>query len=410
MTRLFVTTNGPGEVMGWLRPFLRALYAEQPDLDVTAVVLPCAYATGHESQLVKQLFPRAAVIDPAAYGRFLIGRNVRGMQPGPGFIQYLGGDLFHAVTIARRLKLTALTYKFSKRSYRHIFQRFYALDEDNAHELRDSGAPPDCVRVVGDLVADAVLGSLSDGGRAREPGGVCILAGSRPYEVRFLTPFFVAIATHLHALRPSVPITFVVSPFTSDDELRSGVEQSGDPKLYGVAGRYDAAAHAIDVDGARFAVDRSSDYATMAGADLVISIPGTKCVEAAVLGRPLLVVIPMNRLDEIALNGPGAYLHRVPFIGRPLKTWLARRVASRYQFLAQPNIDAGQMIAPEIRGILRPEEVAQQAAALLDKPHELRAMGRRLAALYEKDAGAAARMAADLLQLARREPAALSPV
>ena len=40
MTRLFVTTNGPGEVMGWLRPFLRALYAEQRPNETIRVIRP----------------------------------------------------------------------------------------------------------------------------------------------------------------------------------------------------------------------------------------------------------------------------------------------------------------------------------------------------------------------------------
>jgi lipid A disaccharide synthetase len=245
---------------------------------------------------------------------------------------------------------------------------------------------------------------------APRKGGVCILSGSRPYEVRYLTPFFIAIARRLRALRPSVPITFVISRFTTDAELRAGVEHAGDPKLFGVAGRYDAAHSSIEVDGERFAVERSDDYSAMGAADLVITIPGTKCIEAAVLGRALLVVIPLNRLDEVAMNGVAAYLHLIPLAGRPLKNWLGRAVARRHRFLAQPNIDAGRMIAPEIRGILRPQEVAEAAAALLDRPDELHAMGSQLAALYDQDAGAATRMASDVLQLARREPAAVLPV
>ena len=72
---IFITTNGPGEVMGWTRPFVRAIYKRHPDAALTIVVLPCAYATGHEVQMLHRLFPAAQVIDPRGYGRFLLGRH-----------------------------------------------------------------------------------------------------------------------------------------------------------------------------------------------------------------------------------------------------------------------------------------------------------------------------------------------
>src|SRR5579864_3366692 len=131
---LFVTANGPGEIMGWARPFLRTIYERDPQGRVTVVVLPCAYATGKESYLLRSMFPKAQVIDPHAYGRFLIGRRVAGMERSSGVLQYLGGDLFHAKMIARRLGLRPMTYKFTRRSYSKLFERFFALDEHNAQE------------------------------------------------------------------------------------------------------------------------------------------------------------------------------------------------------------------------------------------------------------------------------------
>ena len=128
-------------------------------------------------------------------------------------------------------------------------------------------------------------------------------------------------------------------------------------------------------------------------------------MEAAVLGRPLLVAVPLNRVDEIAMNGIAAYLHRVPLIGRPLKRFIAYRVASRVPMWAQPNIDAGRMVAPEVRGILAPVDVARAADDLLDDPAGLVEMGKTLAGLYAQDAGAAARMAEEVLSVAARVPA-----
>jgi hypothetical protein len=69
---------------------------------------------------------------------------------------------------------------------------------------------------------------------------------------------------------------------------------------------------------------------------------------------------------------------------------------------AQPNVDAGRFVAPEVRGILTPHEVAVKAAELLDDPHAMRVMGETLSDLYAKDVGAAQRMAAEVLALAEK--------
>jgi lipid-A-disaccharide synthase len=354
--------------------------------------------------MLRSLFPNATVLDPHAYGRFLLGRHVSGMERASGLLQYLGGDLFHAKTIARRLGLRAMTYKFTKRSYAKTFERLYATDEGNAAEMRGMGAPPDRVRVVGNLVADAVVGSLDR--LPPPPGtgeGICILPDSRPYELRHLTSFFLAAACELVRLRPGTKITFVVSPFNSDEELATAIERPADPRFHGVSGRFDAQARSITVLGNTFGIDRSPDYQAVASSQLVISIPGTKCMEAAVLGGAMLVVVPTNRVDEIAMNGILGYIHRVPLIGLPIKRWVAYKVADRIKFFAQPNIDAGRFVAPELRGILQPIEVAQKVAAMLGDPHELRLQGETLAALYAPHVGAATRMVDDVFAFAGRD-------
>jgi len=386
--------------MGWARPFLRAVLAREPETEITLVLVPCPYATGREAAQAKAMFPNAHVLDPKAYGRFLVNRRVEGMHRGAGVLQYLGGDLFHATTLAKRLGLTPLTYKFSRRAYSPSFQRFYALDEDNARQLRGAGAPPERVRVVGNLVADSVLGSLDE--PLSPPGvgnGLCILPGSRPAEIKSLVPFFLAVAHDLARRMPDVPVTFVVSPFNADEQLGEALARKPDPKYGGIQGRITADGSAIEGDGVRVALDRSGDYGAVSRAQLIVTIPGTKCLEAAVLGRPMLVLVPLNRPDEITLNGLGAYLHHVPFVGRPLKRWLVRKVERGFQFVAQPNIDVGREVAPEMRGVMMPSDVVDRVCDLLARPGDLRSMGETLSKIYASHAGAADRMAADALSV-----------
>ena len=61
--RIAVTANGPGEVAGWVRPLLRALYRRRPDLEALVFLVPDDYATGFEAKIVRDSFPQARVFD-----------------------------------------------------------------------------------------------------------------------------------------------------------------------------------------------------------------------------------------------------------------------------------------------------------------------------------------------------------
>ncbi|HEY7993084.1 MAG: hypothetical protein ACHQY2_00040 [Candidatus Eremiobacterales bacterium] len=402
--RLVVTTNGPGELMGWARPFLRAVYRKAPDARVTVVFVPCPYATGREAELTSSMFPTADVVDPKGYGRFLLRKAVKGMERGGGALQYLGGDLFHATTIARRLGVKPMTYKFTRRSYCQSFVRFFALDERNAAELRRAGAPPDRVKTVGNLVPDAVFGSLSAPPDDRRGDGICILPGSRPMEIKHALPFFIAVARSIRRRKPGIAITFVLSPFNGDDELRAALEARPDPRMGGMGATLAGDGRSVEADGERFMLDRSVDYRALSATRLVLTIPGTKCIESAALARPMLVVVPLNRADLIVMNGVAGYLHLVPLVGRPLKSMIVRAAERRFRFVTQPNIDADREIVPEMRGVLKPDDVAATASLMFDDDAGLATAREALGRIYARDAGASDRMAAEALAVAADEP------
>jgi hypothetical protein len=64
---------------------------------------------------------------------------------------------------------------------------------------------------------------------------------------------------------------------------------------------------------------------------------------------------------------------------------------------AQPNIDTGEQLMPELRGTLMPAEVARRIAAYADDDAARATASLRLRALYADHAGAAERMARSLL-------------
>jgi hypothetical protein len=404
--KIALTCNGPGEFSGWFRPLLRALYEADPALDATVFFVPDDYATGREADVAREVFPQLRVFAPREYLRFAFGGNLADAPRSVDLVQYLGGDLMHAARLHGRLGGRARSYKFWSRSYRRMFERVYAVDSANETALRAQGVAGTHIEAVGNLVVDGVLGEVD--GRfgthddaAIPEGGVLVLPGNRRHEIASLVPLFLQMAVHLQRLNPNLPIAFGLSPFTTKAELERALATGGHRLFWGARGTV------VEEDGrlwltpmagaARIPVVR--DAMRHAGrAKLVVTIPGTKCIELAALGVPTIVCTPLNAPELAVVNGPFQYIDRLPVLGVALKRAAVVAVNNRFRFTAQPNIDAGEMLMPELRGTLTPGRIARAAAAYAADDAAREADAPRLRALYAAHRGAAARMASSLLE------------
>jgi hypothetical protein len=401
--RIAFTANGPGEVAGWFRPLVRRLYEHDPELDVYLFCVPDDYATGYEAELARRIFPSAHVYDPKTYVRVALGRSVPGLPDRVDIVQYLGGDLMHAQRIHARLGGVASTYKFSKRAYSKRFARFFAVDEKNVEQLLAWDAPADRIVRVGNLAID---GALLEAQQPLEPGapngGILVMPGSRGYEVDNLIPFFFTMGLRIRHERPDVPIAFGLSPFTPLADVRAAIEGGGHPRIWAQRGRLieeDGRAYLESNDGAvRFPILRNA-LAAAQRARLVVTIPGTKTHELAVLGVPMITITPLNAPEMITFNGPLTYLDRIPLVGVPLKRAVAVNLSNRHQFHTQPNIDADESLICELHGTVTPGRVGRVALERLDDAAWLARSRERLAALYADYVGAADRMAESLIDL-----------
>jgi len=402
--RIAITANGPGEVAGWLRPLLRSLYRLRPDTEAYVFLVPDEYATGFEAQTVRTLFPQARVYDPKTYVKFALGRKPEGVPDRVDLVLYVGGDLLHAARLHARLKGKAATYKFSRARYRTLFDRAFAVDARNAEQLRKWGTPPERICEVGNLAID---GALLEAQAPLEPGtpddGILIMPGSRPYEVANLVPFYFTAALRMLRERPTLPLAFGISPFTPRDRLRAAIECGGDPRVFSRRGRL------VNAEGRSYLESLEGDVripvvdnalAAATRARMVLTIPGTKTIELAVLGKPALTITPLNAPEIITFNGPLTYLDRIPLVGVPLKRAVAVGVSKRFQFHTQPNIDAQEMLVCEIHGTVTPGRIARLALDRYDDTAWIASAGTRLRQLYFGHAGAADRMAGELLALA----------
>ncbi|MBV9973443.1 MAG: hypothetical protein JO135_08920 [Candidatus Eremiobacteraeota bacterium] len=408
-TTIAITCNGPGEFAGWARPLLVRLFEHAPQLDVHLFFVPDDYATGREPDVARALFPQATVYDAKTYVQAALGRKIRGIPSSFDFVQYLGGDLMHAARLAKRFSARALTYKFSRPRYRELFIRAFAIDMANVQQLVRWRVHRDRIVLAGNLAIDGAL--LEAGTRDEEAArdGILIMPGSHRAQVAQLYPFFLSVATRIRAKRPHLRIAFGVSPFTPLEEVRAAVQGGGDPRFFASPG------DVIQNNGTAFLCDAEHQtrfpvvfnaLAAAKSANLALTIPGTKTIELAALGTPMISCATTNAPEMIAINGPLTYLDRVPFVGTSLKRAAVMAAGKRFPFLAQPNIDVQGPLIPEMRGTLMPGQVARVALRYFDDTSWLHESRARLQSLYSEHVGASDRMARGILECAALQKAA----
>jgi lipid-A-disaccharide synthase len=253
----------------------------------------------------------------------------------------------------------------------------------------------------------AIDGALFEAGLAPEPGtpadGILIMPGSRSYEIENLVPFYFATALRMLRERPELPIAFAISPFTSRGQVRSAIEGGGHRLIFGRRGRL------VTEDGQDFLETDEPNVripvltnalAAARRARLVLTIPGTKTIELAVLGKPALTITPLNAPEMVAFNGPLTYLNRIPMVGVALKRAFAVSVSRRFPYHTQPNMDAGSALIREVHGTVTPGRIARVALEAYDDRSWITSAGEALSELYRDQIGAADRMADSLLRLA----------
>ncbi len=141
----------------------------------------------------------------------------------------------------------------------------------------------------------------------------------------------------------------------------------------------------------------NSALAAAVRARLVLTIPGTKTIELAVLGKPAIAITPLNAPGVVTINGPLTYLDRIPFVGTPLKRAVAVGVSRRFRYHSQPNMDAGTTLIREVHGTVTPGRIARVALESYEDRAWLASAGGALARLYRDHVGASDRMAEALL-------------
>ncbi len=400
--RLAVTCNGPGETAGWLTPLLHSLYAQRPGAQVHVFFVPDDYASGHEPGYVRSTFPQTVVYDPKTYLKIALGARVDGVPEGFDVVQYLGGDLMHAARLHKRFGGALATYKFSRQRYALATARAFAVGEANERELQAEGIPRGKIQRVGNLAIDGALAQAALPAEFEGELDVLFMPGSRAREVQQMVPFFFTAALAMLREQPQLRIAFGIAPFTPLDDVARALERGGDPRMFAKRGALLDEGGALFLHsaegGQRFPVVRNA-VAAAARSRLAVTIPGTKVIELAVVGTPVVSCTPLNAPELIVINGPLTYLDRIPLLGPAVKRAAVLTYSRRFTYHTQPNMDAQRPLVHEIKGMLTPGRVARVALERLADEAWLASSAQALRSLYREHVGASVRMAAGILML-----------
>ncbi|MFA4843585.1 MAG: hypothetical protein WC632_01380 [Candidatus Margulisiibacteriota bacterium] len=356
---VILVANSPGELSALVKPVAAELSRDK-NKHVILVLTPCQYTSGRELEFVKGLKGIDRVVTAAEYKNWAL-LNKKPVQlelAGKGVVLYLGGDLAHAMVVAKKTKYPAYAYLGEHLGWKNFYRKFFVPDQ-GAYDKFKPKAKKGQLRLVGNLMVDSVT-DLPKWQPARDV--ITFMPGSRQWEIDYMTPLYREIMPLIKRHYPGARFQLVSSPFVK--------------------------AHPIP--GAKLV-----NYEDIGNSELVITIPGTNTALLAARGLPMIVLFPLNNPEAIPLEGLADLLGKLPVMGRAFKKWLARTVDRRTKFFALPNQKAGREIVPEIRGLVEPLGVALSAVSLL-KDHGRRAKMSRELVSSLGPAGAAKRIVEEI--------------
>lgn len=388
MNTLFVLSNSPGEIAGWMGPVAKAA-AERGGIELKAVTLPCPYASGREAQCAL-VFP--CVTEALSFREAIAEKRREGEKIS---VLQLGGDPFFGYALSKKLRAPWTIYT-SRPRWRRSVTRYFIPDEAAEKRFRKAGVPETQWLKTGNLMLDSVprvteeqkKAFLSEWGLEKGPV-IAFMAGSRPFEYETAFPFFVQTALLLRESFPEWQAVLPVAPTVEQGRLEVSLESAGF--------RLEKENKALCVKAGSHGIPllREGQYEALAAASLIVALPGTNNLQAAALGTPLLMAAPLNKAEEIPLDGLAGDIPLSWPGMRRAKKQLVHWYNGREKYLSLPNRLTGERLVPERRELMTPESLCLYVGEYLKAP-ELR---EKIAEGYSRldlTKGAAAKIVAAL--------------
>lgn len=376
-----IISNGPGELATWVRPVVGVLRRDLPHVHLRIALVPCPYASGQEAESIASWNLDIEIWRPhETQRRLLLGPLP---ERTPGAVLFMGGDQAFGVLMAKRLRQPLFVYTETTGRWSPFVTRFLSADANVSARLQQKRVPASKVALVGNLMVDAVRRDLDPHQTRRVLGlnpdslVVGLLPGSKPFKVKYMTPMLLRVAELMAQANLDLRFVLHQSPWTPLEQI---AEAASSDRLASVTGgttaklaTNDDRAVLVTPHGVQVRI-LAPEYhlGGLAIADLALTVPGTNTAELAILGVPMVVLLPLNKPEEIPLDGLAGQIGNLPVVGKWLKRKAVEAVARRTTLTALPNLRAGRMITPELLGVFPPETVARTALDLLADPERRR--------------------------------------
>lgn len=402
LKHLFITANSPGEVAGWLAPIVKALRRRNPRCRVTVILLPCPFATGSEERVLREDLGIDEIIPARRYLSLFFTDRAYWRDAA---LIHLGGDLMYSSALLWRWGIPAWSYLWGRKWWDRFFQGYFIKNENHLEWMAKHRLPLKKAILTGDLVVDDAFCHMEEylqthAPLPQDPHLISFLPGSRLIEIERLSPLILKTAALMLRARPELRFQMIISPFLEPAKLVRALQSPPrQPEVDGFPGRIVSFSSPetgqldeyLVCDHVKIKLVRKHRLPRLASSAMCVTIPGTKTAEAASLGVPELMILPLNCPDCLPYIGILGLLDWIPG-GRRLKGRILMRLVHNVSLLALPNILAKKQILPEIVDIITPEAAAEAALRLYGDPAALLRQKEEFARLYTPSRGASDRI------------------
>ena len=355
--------------------------------------MPCTFSSGKELEYAKNIKYIDAVYSSKEFLRFLISKeiNILSEPRDQGVIIHLGGDIFYASKLVKKLNYPAYAYIWANKKYDKHFKGYFVRDIRGLNKLIKMGISKDKVHLAGDLLAD----NFNDEKKTNTNNEIFTLSflpGSREIEIMALIPFYARTAELIKEKIKNIKFNIILSPFIDREGLFKNDHIMPYKGFEGVRVNLRPSEDKMVTDKIEMDICYNENFDAIKRSDFAVTLPGTKTAEGAIAGVPQLVIVPLNRAEFIPYVGFIGLLGYLGAPGKMLKARLIRIISKKFGFTALPNIIAGKEILPEMMQDLTPGEVAQKACNLINDKKKLKMIKEELIRVYEPLKGASDKM------------------
>lgn len=378
---IIITTNAPGELLTWVKPVILVLNKEIPSSRIIIALVPCPFSSGLEYNVASEFPEISCVLTPEETIYFLLKNklpvNKYFSLSKQGLVLHLGGDQFFSLLLAKRTKFPLIVYTEKFINWHNFVDKFLLIDQQSYTKKRLKGIPHQKLCVVGNLMVDAVQTTM-DPRKVREQLNlkssmpiISLLPGSKPFKVKYLTPLLLKISDEIRKKDNNIQFVIHRSIFTPLEQLEESITNEKYRKVTNgtKASLFSdkSGDYIITENGTKVVIiPPSYHYNGIQISDICLTTPGTNTAELAILGIPMIILLPLNKPEIIPLEGILGRIGDIPYIGKLMKIPLIKYTLKKIKFTSLPNIKSNMMIVPEFIGNIDINQVVDNTIDLLN--------------------------------------------